>query len=99
MAKKPTAEKSTTENPHTRVENDRFLSRRWQVSLLSQSQLGKYGIQSINAMAFKRTVTLREFSISRHQIRCAHAIYHSADARMRTQNALLFHYTKWYVSS
>ena len=35
---------------------------------------GKYGIQSTNEMAFKRTVYLREFSISRHQIWCAHAI-------------------------
>ena len=35
---------------------------------------GRNGIQSTNEMAFKRTVTLREFSISRHQIWCAHAI-------------------------
>ena len=28
----------------------------------------KYGVQSTNEMAFKRTVPLREFSISRHQI-------------------------------
>ena len=51
----------------TRVENVRFLS--WKIFLV-----GKYGIQSTNKMAFKRTVPLPEFSISRHQIWCAHAI-------------------------
>ena len=51
----------------TRVENVRFLS--WRIFFV-----GKYGIQSTNEMAFKRTVPLREFSISRHQIWCAHAI-------------------------
>ena len=51
----------------TCVENVRFLS--WKIFLV-----GKYGIQSTNEMAFKRTVPLREFSISRHQIWCAHAI-------------------------
>ena len=51
----------------TRVENVRFLS--WRTFFV-----GKYGIQSTDEMAFKRTETLREFSISRHQIWCAHAI-------------------------
>ena len=51
----------------TRVENVRFLS--WKIFLV-----GKYGIQSTNEMAFKRTVPLPQFSISRHQIWCAHAI-------------------------
>ena len=51
----------------TRVENVRFLSYRIFF-------VGKYGIQSTNEMAFKRTVPLREFSISRHQIWFAHAI-------------------------
>ena len=50
----------------TRVENAFFLS--WRTFLV-----GKYGIQSINEMAFKRTLTLRASvrfpgSISRHQI-------------------------------
>ena len=45
----------------TRVENFHFLS--WRAFFK-----GKYGIQSTNEMAFKRTVTLREFSISRRQI-------------------------------
>ena len=45
----------------TRVENVHFLS--WRAFFK-----GKYGIQSTNEMAFKRTVTLREFSISRRQI-------------------------------
>ena len=45
----------------TRVENVRFLS--WITFFV-----GKYGIQSTNEMAFKRTVPLREFSISRHHI-------------------------------
>ena len=45
----------------TRVENFHFLS--WRAFFI-----GKYGIQSTNEMAFKRTVTLREFSISRRQI-------------------------------
>ena len=45
----------------TRVENVRFLS--WRTFFV-----GKYGIQSTNEMAFKRTVPLREFSISRHHI-------------------------------
>ena len=44
----------------TRVENVRFLS--WRTLFVR-----KYGIQSTNEMAFKRTVTFREFSISRHQ--------------------------------
>ena len=30
--------------------------------------VGKYDIQSTNEMAFKRTVRLRDFSVSRHQI-------------------------------
>ena len=51
----------------TRLENIQFFSRRTFL-------VGKYGIQSINEMTFKRTVTLHEFSISRHQIWCAHAI-------------------------
>ena len=45
----------------TRVENVRFLS--WRTFFV-----GKYGIQSTDEMAFKRTETLREFSICRHQI-------------------------------
>ena len=53
-SRKPTAEKS-------RLENVRFLS--WRTFFV-----GKDGIQSTNEMAFKRTLTLREFSISRHQI-------------------------------
>ena len=44
----------------TRVENVRFLS--WRTFFV-----GMYGIQNNNEMAFKRTVTSREFSISRHQ--------------------------------
>ena len=36
--------------------------------------LSKYDILSTNKMAFERTVTLRKFFISRHQIWCAHAI-------------------------
>ena len=63
--RKPTAEKSTSEK--TRVENVRFLS--WRIFFV-----GKYGVQSTNEMAFKRTIPLREFSISRHQIWCARAI-------------------------
>ena len=51
----------------TRVDNVRFLS--WRAFFE-----GKYGIQSINEMGFKKTETLRGFSISRHQIWCAHAI-------------------------
>ena len=51
----------------TRVENVRFLS--WRIFFV-----GKYGIQSTNEMAFKRTNFTREFLISRHQIWCAHAI-------------------------
>ena len=50
----------------TRVENVRFLS--WRTFFV-----GKNGIQSTDEMAFKRTVTLREFSISRHQTWSAHA--------------------------
>ena len=50
----------------THVENIQFLSRR-------TFFIRKYGIQSINEMTFKRTVTLQEFPISRHQIWC-HAI-------------------------
>ena len=57
--RKPAAEKSD-------LENVRFLS--WRTFFV-----GKYGIQSPNEMAFKRTVTIRELSISRHQIWCAHA--------------------------
>ena len=30
--------------------------------------VGKYNIQSTNEIAFKRTVNLREFWISRHQV-------------------------------
>ena len=45
----------------TLIENVRFLS--WRTFFV-----GKYGIQSTNEMPFKRTVTLREFFISRHQI-------------------------------
>ena len=51
----------------TRVENVWFLS--WRTLFV-----GKYGIQSTDEMAFERTVTLREFLISCHQIWCAHAI-------------------------
>ena len=51
----------------TRVDNVRFLS--WRAFFE-----GKYGIQSINEMGFKKTETLRGFAISRHQIWCAHAI-------------------------
>ena len=52
--------------------------------------VGKYGIQSTNEMAFKRTVTLREFSISPPSdvVRTRYC-RSAADARMRTQNALL----------
>jgi len=63
-SRKPTAE---TLQLKTRVEKVRFLS--WRTFFV-----GKYTIQSTNEMAFKRTVTSREFSISRHQIWCAHAI-------------------------
>ena len=45
----------------TREEKVQFLS--WRAFFV-----GKYSIQSTNEMAFKRTVTLREFSISRRQI-------------------------------
>ena len=45
----------------TRVENVRFLS--WRTLFVE-----KYGIQSTDEMAFKKTVTLREFLISCHQI-------------------------------
>ena len=48
----------------TRVENIRFLS--WRIVFV-----GKYGIQSTNEKDCNFT---REFSISRHQIWCAHAI-------------------------
>ena len=51
----------------TRVENVRFLS--WRTFFV-----GKYSIQNNNEMAFKRTVTSREFSISRHQFWNAHVI-------------------------
>ena len=44
-----------------RVENVRFLS--WRTLFVE-----KYGIQSTDEMAFKKTVTLREFLISCHQI-------------------------------
>ena len=66
----------------TRVENVQFLS--WRVFFV-----GKYGIQSTNEMAFKRTVTLREFSISPPSDLVRPRYCRSADARMRTQNALL----------
>ena len=46
----------------TLVENVRFLS--WRAFFF----VGKCGIQSTNEMAFKRTETSREFSISRHLI-------------------------------
>ena len=36
--------------------------------------LSKYNILSTNKIAFERTVTLRKFLLSRHQIWCAHAI-------------------------
>ena len=49
--------------------------------------VGKYGIQSTNEMAFKRTVPLREFSTSDLMRAC---YCRSADERMRMQNALLF---------
>ena len=45
----------------TRVEKVQFLS--WRTFFV-----GEYSIQSTNEMAFKRTVTLREFSIPHHQI-------------------------------
>ena len=66
----------------TRVENVRFLS--WRIFFV-----GKYGIQSTNEMAFKRTVPLREFSISRHQIWCAHAIVVQRMHACACKNALL----------
>ena len=49
---------------------------------------GKERYSSTNEMAFKRTVTLRKFSISRRQIWCTHAI---VVQRMHAcmQNALL----------
>ena len=52
--------------------------------------VGKCAIQSTNEMAFKRTVTLREFSIfpPSDLMRPRHC--RSANARMRMQNALLF---------
>ena len=50
----------------TRVENVWFLS--WRIFFV-----GKYGIQRTNEMAFNRTVPLRQFSIPRHQIWCAHS--------------------------
>ena len=56
---KPTAEKSTTENP----------LRKRPIFVIENIFCEKvYGIQNNNEMAFKRTVTSREFSISRHQI-------------------------------
>ena len=51
----------------TCVENVRFLS--WRTFFV-----GMYCIQNNNEMAFKRTVTSRKFSISRHQIWNAHVI-------------------------
>ena len=74
-SRKPTAEKS-------RLENVRFLS--WRTFFV-----GKYDIQNTNEMAFKRTVTLREFSISPPSNLMRPRYCRSADARMRTQNALL----------
>ena len=69
----------------TRVENVRFLS--WRTFFV-----GKYGIQSTDEMAFKRTETLREFSISRHQIWCAHAIVvQRMHAWPRKMPVLFFH--------
>jgi len=54
----PTAEKSTSENPH----------RKRPIFVMENIFVGKYGIQSTNEMAFKRAVPLRKFLISRHQI-------------------------------
>ena len=53
----------------TRVENVWFLS--WRIFFV-----GKYGIQSTNEMAFKQKNCnfTHKFSISRHQICCAHSI-------------------------
>ena len=66
----------------TRIENVRFLS--WRTFFV-----GKNGIQITNEMAFKRTVTLREFSISPPSDLMRPRYCRSADTRMRTQNALL----------
>ena len=69
-----TAEKSITENPRRNV---RFLS--WRTFFV-----GKFSIQSTNEMAFKH------YAIWRHQIRMLLRYFRSVDARMRTQNSLLF---------
>ena len=79
-SRKPTAEKSITE---TLRRNVRFLS--WRTFFVR-----KYSIQSTNEMAFKhvnRIVTLRDFPPSDLMLL---RYFRSADARMRTQNGLLF---------
>ena len=63
-SRKPTTEKSTTENPR----------RKRPIFVMENIFWRKVGIQSTDEMAFKRTETLREFPICRHQIWCAHAI-------------------------
>ena len=62
----------------TRVENVRFLS--WRTFFV-----GKYGIQSTNEIALKRTVTSRFPSIKFD----SPTLLSFTDARMRTQNVLL----------
>ena len=74
-SRKPVAEKS-------RFENVQFLS--WRTFFV-----GKYDIQSTNEITFKRTVTLREFSIFPPSDLMRPRYCRSADARMRMQNALL----------
>ena len=49
MSRKPTAEKSSTENPRTKR----------LIFVMENISCRKYGIQSTNEMVFKRTVTLR----------------------------------------
>ena len=78
-SRKPTAEKSTTENPR----------RKRPIFVMENIFCRKVGIQSTDEMAFKRTVTLREFSIFPPSDLMRPRYCRSADARMRMQNALL----------
>ena len=71
---------------NTRVENVRLLS--WRTFFV-----GRYGFQNINKMAFKITVTSREFFISRNQIWNAHVIVvqrtHACASKMPSCSKLL----------
>ena len=73
--RKPTAEKSTSENPH----------RKRPIFVME-----KYGIQSTSEMAFKRTVTLRASFRFPPSALMRPRYCRSADALRRMQNALLF---------